>query len=131
MAELPVQAPATVPAEPVELPGSNLLKGIAVLPVVKQVGLLVALAVSVALGFSVVLWMKDPDYRPLTGIVDARQLDSVAQVLDSNSIKYKIDNEAGMLLVPADAYYQAKMRISGAGISDGTQAGNELLKDGG
>ena len=131
MAELPVEIPARLPSTEIELPGGNVLKGISMLPVARQLGLLIALAVSVALGFSIVLWMKEPDYRSLTGISDPRQVDDVAKVLDANGINYKIDNQVGMLLVPADSYYQAKMRIAGAGISDGTQRGNELLEDGG
>ena len=33
----------------------------------RQIGLLVGLAASVAIGFAVVLWSQQPDYKPLYG----------------------------------------------------------------
>jgi len=47
------------------LPGLNFLDNISKMPVLRQVGLLVGLAASVAIGFAVVLWSQQPDYRPL------------------------------------------------------------------
>ena len=43
----------------------------------RQIGLLVGLAASVAMGFAVVLWSQQPDYRPLLGSLagmDANQV---------------------------------------------------------
>ena len=44
------------------------------LPVLRQLGLLVGLAASVALGFAIVLWSLEPVYTPLYG--DLSEMDA-------------------------------------------------------
>lgn len=44
--------------------GSDLLEGFSNLNLVRQGGLMVGLAASVAIGFAVVLWTQGEEYRP-------------------------------------------------------------------
>ena len=129
MAELPVESTGPMAASALgePLPGASFLRGFSALPVIRQVGLMLALAASVAVGFSVVLWMRDPDYRPLTGVVSAYQTNEVAEALQANNIPYRLDESSGMLLVPAESLYEARMRIAGGQITGGGQVGFELL----
>jgi len=107
--------------------GSSFLRGFSVLPMLRQMGLLLALAASVAVGVSVVLWMREPDYKPLTGVANAQQANQIAELLQSEGFPYKLDHDAGMILVPADKLFEARMKIAGAQIPSGEQAGFELL----
>ena len=107
--------------------GGDFLRGYATLPIVRQLGLMLALAASVAVGVSVVMWMREPDYKPLTGVVSPRQANAAAEALQAANIKYHLDDSTGMLLVPAEAIHQARMIIAGSGGMSGDQSGFELL----
>ncbi len=107
--------------------GSNFLRGYASLPIVRQLGLMLALAATVAVGVSVVLWMRDPDYKPLTGVVSPRQANAAAETLQAANIPFRLDEGSGTLMVPADQLHQARMKIAGLGGLSGDQEGFELL----
>ena len=47
--------------------GLSFLENLSEMSMLRQIGLLVGLAASVAMGFAVVLWSQQPDYRPLLG----------------------------------------------------------------
>ncbi len=129
MADLPVEidAGAAVPTEAAGNAGGDFLRGYATLPIVRQLGLMLALAATVAVGVSVVLWMREPDYKPLTGIGSARQANAAAEALQAANIPYRLDDSTGMLLVPAEVLHQARMKIAGVGGLGGDQEGFELL----
>ena len=132
MAELPVEVPnraLAAPTTPAENPlESNFLMGFARLPVVRQLVLLISLAASVAVGVSVVLWMRDPDYRALDGVVSTQQRSRVADILQANNIPYRIDPTSGMLMVPQDRLHEARMKMaSGGAVVDGSRKGCEIL----
>lgn len=139
MADMPAEMAETSPSGPVR-PGAtrsgggrgldvNFLVGFSNLPIVRQIALMIGLAASVALGFGVVLWSKDVDYRPLTGVVSARQANEVAEVLTGSGIPHRIDPASGLLLVPSDRIHEARMKMAGANIVDGTQRGFELFDE--
>ncbi len=129
MADLPVEidAGAAAPNEAAGNAGGDFLRGYATLPIVRQLGLMLALAATVAVGVSVVLWMREPDYKPLTGIGSARQANAAAEALQAANIPYRLDDSTGMLLVPAEVLHQARMKIAGVGGLSGDQEGFELL----
>ncbi len=103
------------------------LAGMAALPVVRQVGLLLGLAASVALGFYVVLWSKDPAYRMLYSHLSDRDAATVTQALQQANIKYRIDPETGALMVEGDKLHQARMKLAASGFTAGGELGFELL----
>lgn len=125
MAELPVEMDRSLLTQSGN--GSSFLRGFGTLPMLRQVGLLIALAASVAMGFSVVLWMREPDYKPLTGVSSAYQANQVAEVLQAEGIAYRMDSATGMLLVPVDSLHAARMKIAGSEAGSGGQQGFELL----
>ncbi len=128
MADLPVDIDAgATPNDATGNVGGDFLRGYATLPIVRQLGLMLALAATVAVGVSVVLWMREPDYKPLTGIGSARQANAAAEALQAANIPYRLDDGTGMLLVPAEVLHQARMKIAGVGGLSGDQQGFELL----
>jgi flagellar M-ring protein FliF len=128
MAELPIAVDVPRDSGPT-LPGANFLRAASGLPLVRQLTLLFAIAGSVALAIAAVLWMQSPDYRPLAGITTAYQANEVVQVLDSSGIAYRVDDRTGMVLVPQDSLYEARMKLAGASGIDGRQLGYELLDE--
>lgn len=109
------------------LPQNDFLEGLASLGVLRQVGLLVGLAASVAVGVAVVLWSQGEDYRPLYGNLERLDSSAVLQVLDQNRIKYRIDNSTGALLVQSEKINEARLKLADAGMPNDKRVGFELL----
>lgn len=104
-----------------------LVVGFNKLTMMRQFGLLIGLAASIALGLGVVLWSQKETYRPLmnsTNSYDAREL---IEVLQANKIDFDIDPSSGVLLVRQNDLHAARLAIAGAGLSDDQTVGYELL----
>ena len=106
---------------------SDLVEGFNNLNILRQAGLMVALAASVAIGFAVVLWTQGEDYRPLYAGLDRLDSSEVVEVLESNRIKFKVDTRSGALLVAADQIHDARMRLAEVGLPGDSSIGFELL----
>ncbi|MEM7101066.1 MAG: flagellar basal-body MS-ring/collar protein FliF [Pseudomonadota bacterium] len=125
MAELPMTTTLEGPA----VPGSDFLKGALGMPVVRQVTLLIAMAASVAAAVYIIFWMQTGEFKPIGGATSAMQTNEIVGVLEGASIEHKIDPKSGMVLVPAQDLYAARMRLAGADVLDGQQLGYELLDE--
>ncbi|TWI53925.1 flagellar M-ring protein FliF [Pseudomonas duriflava] len=109
-------------------PGLAFLDNLSEMTILRQVGLMVGLAASVALGFAVVLWSQQPDYRPLYGSMSGLDANQVLETLAAADINYKVDPNTGALLVKADDLGRARLKMASAGVAptDG-MVGFELL----
>ena len=106
---------------------SDLIEGFNNLNLVRQAGLMVGLAASVAIGFAVVLWTQGDDYKPLYGSLERLDSGEVGEVLDFNDIPYKVDPKTGALLVASDKIHQARLKLAERGIPGNQSVGFELL----
>ena len=122
----PVKSSAAAPKPP--LFGLAFLENISRMPVLRQLGLLVGLAASVAIGFAVVLWSQQPDYRPLYGSLTGMDTKQVMETLAAADIPYTVEPNSGALLVKSDDISRARLKLAAAGVapSDGN-VGFELL----
>src|SRR5690606_5564237 len=102
---------------------ADLFEGFNNLNILRQAGLMVGLAASVAIGFWVVLWAQGEDYRPLYGSLDRLDSAQVGQILDTNDIPYKVDINSGALLVPTDDVGKARLKLAEAGFSSDKSQG--------
>jgi flagellar M-ring protein FliF len=128
MATVPATQPgATPPKRGGLLPQNDFMEGLSGLGVLRQLGLLVGLAASVALGVAVVLWSQSGDFRPLYGSLERLDSSAVLEVLDANQIKYRIDNSTGALLVESDRINDARLKLADAGMPNDKKIGFELL----
>lgn len=93
----------------------------------RQIGILVGVALSVALGVTVAMWSQSPNYSLLHGNLSSKQMAQVTGVLASSNIEYKLDG-VGMVLVPAEKIQEARMKIASQGVSVGGGVGYELLE---
>ncbi|MFJ4354290.1 flagellar basal-body MS-ring/collar protein FliF [Pseudomonas sp. NPDC089428] len=121
-------AKSGAPASKPPLLNMAFLENISQMPMLRQVGLLVGLAASVAIGFAVVLWSQQPDYRPLYGSLAGMDTKQVMDTLASADIPYHVEPNSGALLVKADDLSRARLKLAAAGVapSDGN-VGFELL----
>lgn len=126
VANVPAKADAGEPKKP--LLGLSFLENLAEMSVLRQLGLLVGLAASVAIGFAVVLWSQQPDYRPLYGSLNGMDATQVVETLTASGIDYTIEPNSGALLVKADDLARARMRLAAAGVAPtDTSVGFEIL----
>jgi flagellar M-ring protein FliF len=100
------------------------------LSIPRQIGLLFGLAASVAIGLAVVLWTRDPSYVPLYSQMNARDSAEVVTVLERSGIQFKIDQNNGMLMVPADSLQSARFKLAAEGLPREANA-NEAAFGGG
>ncbi|HEX4937183.1 MAG TPA: flagellar basal-body MS-ring/collar protein FliF [Candidatus Kapabacteria bacterium] len=114
-------------AEKSPVAGFAVLEGLGSLSVLKQVGLMVGVAASIALGFWVVLWTQEPDFRPLYTDISHLEASQVADLLQQEEIRFKVDTNSGMLLVESDRINDARMKLAQEGFPAGTAMGYELL----
>ncbi|WP_100639431.1 flagellar basal-body MS-ring/collar protein FliF [Marinobacter salexigens] len=130
MASVPAESIPNMPATQ-DVGGSesnsDLFLGFNRLNLLRQVGLMVGLAASVALGVAVVLWAQEPNYQPVVGDLSAYNPQDVTTILDSNGIDYKMDTRTGALLVPSDQVYTARLKLAAEGVTDQKTMGYELL----
>lgn len=106
----------------------NLLK----LSAARQLGLMLALAVSVAIGVAVVLWAQAPSYDLLFSSVAEKDAAEVLEALDKLGVKYKVDTGSGAIMVPAGDARETKIKLAAQGLPRSTSQGYELLdKDNG
>lgn len=107
--------------------GFAILDGLGGLSVVKQIGLMIGLAASIALGFGVVLWSQEPDFTPLYTDISHLEAGQVADLLQRENIRFKVDTASGMLLVESNRIHDARMKLASEGFPTGAAVGYELL----
>ncbi len=102
-------------------------RGFNALPVMRQVGLMLGLAASVAMGFYVVLWSRTPEYSMLFGSLSDVEMSEVAGALDAAVIPYRLERGSGAITVPAENVHDARLKLASRGLPRGNGTGFELL----
>ena len=108
-------------------PNSNLLFGFNRLSLIRQVGLMIGLAASVALGVALVLWAQDPSYKPLLGDLSKFDPEQITNMLDDAGIDYRIEHRSGALLVASGDLHQARLRLAREGVTEDDGMGYEII----
>ncbi|KIP96728.1 MULTISPECIES: flagellar basal-body MS-ring/collar protein FliF [Pseudomonas] len=123
---VPATSAGSAPKKP--LFGLTFLENLSDMPVLRQAGLLVGLAASVAIGFAVVLWSQQPEYKPLYGSLDGMDARGVMETLTTANIDYTIEPNSGALLVKSEDLARARIRLASAGVAPtDTSIGFEIL----
>jgi len=104
------------------------VQGFGALPVVKQLGLMVALAATIALGVAVVLWSQAPNFSLLYANLSAQDLAGVATALDDAGIPYKVEHGSGSILVPSSKVHDLRLRLAAQGLPQSDEVGFELME---
>ncbi|MCP4043838.1 MAG: flagellar M-ring protein FliF, partial [Gammaproteobacteria bacterium] len=106
----------------------NALKGMTRLPVIKQMGLLIGLAASVALGIAIVQWSQTPGYSLLYGALSTQSVAEVVSALEAVNIPYRVDKDSGAMMVPSGKVHEARMKLAAQGLPRSTAMGFEILE---
>ncbi|MBA4501062.1 flagellar basal-body MS-ring/collar protein FliF [Marinobacterium marinum] len=105
----------------------SLMSGFNSLGILRQLGLMVGLAASIAIGFAVVLWSQKPDYRVLFSNLNFADANEVIEQLKLFSVPYKFDADGRAILVPEEHVHQARLKLASEGFTADKTVGFELL----
>ncbi|QNF17676.1 flagellar basal body M-ring protein FliF [Aeromonas jandaei] len=98
--------------------------------VLRQITLILGLAICLAIAVFILLWGKEPDMRPL-GTYTTQELVKTLDFLDQQKIPYEVDGKS--VLVSAENYPNIKLALTRAGLANVTDASSDgediLLKD--
>lgn len=97
-------------------------------PVVRQLGVMIGIAASVALGVAVVLWSQTPNYGLLYGNLGQQDAADIATALQQAEIDFKIDESTGAVMVVSGKMQEARMMLAGQGLPHSDSLGFELLQ---
>ena len=103
------------------------LRELAKLTVVRQLGIMLGLAFSVAVGIAVVLWSQEPTYDVLfTGLNEADS-GEILEALKSSKVDYKIDTATGAIMVAPETVRELKLKLAAKGLPRVPTGGYDLL----
>ncbi|MGB1198197.1 MAG: flagellar basal-body MS-ring/collar protein FliF [Thalassotalea sp.] len=92
--------------------------------VLRQLTLIMALAICLAIAVFVILWANQPDYRFLAK-QSTDQLIKTMDFLDANKVDYQQENNT--ISVRVDEYQQVKLLLAREGLDDEPEEGNEII----
>jgi flagellar M-ring protein FliF len=96
---------------------------------VRQITLIVALTICLAIAILIIMWAREPGMRPL-GTYNTDELIQTLDHLDAQKIDYSL--EGNVILVPEDKFQSIKLSLSRAGLTKEPSSGTEfLLQDSG
>ncbi|MBU2278315.1 MAG: flagellar M-ring protein FliF [Gammaproteobacteria bacterium] len=103
---------------------SGFLGSMGGMDIVRQVTLIVALTICIAIAILIILWAREPEMRPL-GTFETAELIQHLDYLDSQKVAYKL--EGNVILVPGDRYQDLKLGLTRAGIQRDSTSGDDIL----
>jgi flagellar M-ring protein FliF len=102
-------------------------QGLSNLPVLRQVGLLLGLAASVALGVGVVLWSQQPNYSLLYASMSTNDAGQVFDALEKFGIPYQMEQGSGAIMVPSTQVHEIRLKLATLGLPKSDVTGLEFL----
>lgn len=103
--------------------------GLSGLNAFRQIGIMLGLAASVALGVTVVLWSWAPSYGVLYGALEEQDVSTVLDSLHQNGFEAKLDQATGAILVPTSSIHDARIKLASMGLPKGVSAGFDALDE--
>lgn len=96
-------------------------------PVTRQLGLLLGLAASIALGIGLVQWSMAPDFTPLYGELSPSSTGEVVRSLENSGIAYELHRSTGLVSVPVDKVHEVRLKLASEGLPQGDGSGFDML----
>lgn len=100
------------------------------LSIPRQIGLLIGLAASIAIGLAVVLWSRDPNYVPLYTQMNMRDAAEIISALERNGVEFKLDNNNSTVLIPAANLQSTRLKLAADGLPRDPVSSEELFTGG-
>jgi flagellar M-ring protein FliF len=97
-------------------------------PGLRQLLMLVGLALSITIGVMAAFWANEPAYSLLFANVSGQDAGEIVDVLNGSEIPYRIDRKSGAILVASDHLHDARLKLAGQGLPRGGGFGLEILE---
>lgn len=94
----------------------------------QKMGLMVAIAATVAVLAGFWMWGQAPEYRVLYANLSDRDGGAIIESLQQQNIPYKFAEGGGALLVPANVVHEVRLRLASQGLPKGGTVGFELME---
>lgn len=107
---------------------SSQFQGLSRLPMLRQIGLIVGLAASIAFGVAVVLWSQEPNYSLLYAGISNADKGQVLEALDNSRISYRMDPGSGAVMVASNQVHEARLKLATLGLPKSDVIGMEFLE---
>jgi flagellar M-ring protein FliF len=91
---------------------------------VRQITLIIALVICVAIAVFILIWAHEPDYRPLA-TMETQELIETLDYLDQTQIDYRL--EGNTVYVSSEEYQRIKLGMTRQGITQGDAAGVDII----
>ena len=95
----------------------------------QSIGLMVAVAATIALIVGMWMWGQTPEYRVLYSNLSDRDGGAIIDSLQQQNIPYKFSEGGGALLVPANLVHEVRLKLASQGLPKGSLAGFELMEN--
>lgn len=92
--------------------------------ILRQITIVVALAICLAIAVFVIMLANEPEYRVLAKL-PTKQLITTMDFLDANQVEYQQENNT--ISVPADEYQNVKLLLAREGLTDEPSQGEDIL----
>jgi flagellar M-ring protein FliF len=92
----------------------------------RQITIVMALAICLAIAIFVIMWANQPEYRVLAKL-PTEQLIKTMDVLDANGFKDVYRQENNTISVQADEYQAIKLTLAREGLDDSPSEGTEIM----
>ena len=103
---------------------SGFLDSLGSTDMVRQLTLVVALVICVAIAVFIMIWAQEPDYRPLARM-QTQELIETLDYFDQNQIDYRL--EGNTVYVSSDQYQNIKLGMARQGLSQGASEGTDII----
>ncbi|KTD98881.1 flagellar basal-body MS-ring/collar protein FliF [Pseudoalteromonas sp. H71] len=90
----------------------------------RQVTLVIALGICLAIAIFIIIWARQPDMRPL-GKMQTEELIQTLDFLDAQKIEYQVDGN--VVLVPETEYQNIKLLMTREGLEQGPTSGSDII----
>ncbi len=91
---------------------------------VRQITLIIALVICVAIAVFILIWAQEPDYRPLARM-ETQELIETLDYLDEAQIDYRL--EGNTVYVSSGQYQKIKLGMTRQGITQNESAGADII----
>ena len=106
---------------------TNPLAALDSIPGMRQLLLLVGLALSISIGVTAAFWLRAPTYSLLYSNISDREAGEIVEFLSNSEIPHELDRKSGAVLVAADKLHEARMKLASQGLPRGTGVGMEMM----
>lgn len=103
---------------------SGFLGGLGGVDILRQVTLILALAICLAIAVFIIVWAREPDFRPL-GKMETDELIQTLDFLDQQKIEYRLEGD--VVYVIEDQYQDIKLQMTRSGMTSGPATGDDIL----